>query len=114
MGNPKSAVLPDVTLYSLRSDQRNTLNKLLQRHSKVFSQNATDIGRVTVAEHSINTVPHPPIQLRPYRRPQHEYDVIRQNVKELQAKGIIRESESPWAFPSLLVGKKGRNRPTRR
>ena len=82
------------------------LNALLAKHHRVFTQANADIGRISGASHTIHTVPHPPIQLRPYRRPQHEYDEIGRQVTELLQKGLIRESSSPWAFPVTLAPKK--------
>ena len=82
------------------------LDSILNKHNKVFSQDSNDIGRISVVKHSIKTIDHPPIQLRPYRRPQFEYDRIRTQVADLKAKNLIRDSTSPWAFPALLADKK--------
>ena len=43
--------------------------------------------------------------MRSYRRPQSEYDKIREIVKDL-AKNIIRESKSDWSLPTVMVKKK--------
>ncbi|UYV62918.1 K02A2.6-like, partial [Cordylochernes scorpioides] len=68
-------------------------------------QHETDIGRIAV-QHKIHTIEHPPISCRPYRRPLAEYDEIKRQVEELSKKGLIRKSQSPWAFPVVLVSKK--------
>jgi putative transposase len=44
--------------------------------------------------------------MRPYRRSQAEYDEIRRQVQELKDKKLIRDSQSPYAFPVSLVPKK--------
>jgi transposase InsO family protein len=92
--------------YHLETTQSDKLNDLLQKYINVFSQNDTDIGRITIAKHHIHTVAHPPIQLRPYRRPQSDYDEIRRQIMDLKEKGLIRESDSPWSFPITLDTKK--------
>ncbi|UYV70416.1 hypothetical protein LAZ67_7002937 [Cordylochernes scorpioides] len=81
------------------------LNQLLKENQALFSQHETDIGRIAV-QHKIHTIEHPPISCRPYRRPLAEYDEIKRQVEELSKKGLIRESQSPWAFPVVLVSKK--------
>ncbi|UYV64943.1 PLK4 [Cordylochernes scorpioides] len=65
------------------------LDSLLLNYNHVFSQHQTDIGKISI-QHQIVTKDHPPISLRPYRRP-------------ILDEGLIRESSSPWAFPTVLV-----------
>ncbi|WVZ58668.1 hypothetical protein U9M48_008910 [Paspalum notatum var. saurae] len=50
-----------------------------------------------------------PIAKRPYRMAPVEQDEVKKNIDELLAKGYIRPSSSPWAFPVLLVEKKDTN-----
>ena len=97
---------PEFRASYLESSQSQALNKVLQKYFNIFSQHDSDIGRITVAKHSIVTTPHKPMQMRPYRRPQHEYDEIKRQVEELIAKGLIRESISEYAFPVTLAPKK--------
>lgn len=93
---------------ALHLDQNESegLNLLLQNYENIFSQHDTDIGRIIAAKHHINTVPHPPIQLRPYRRPQTEYEEIKKQLDSIKEKGLIRDSDSPWAFPVTMTKKK--------
>ncbi|WVZ76464.1 hypothetical protein U9M48_024440 [Paspalum notatum var. saurae] len=50
-----------------------------------------------------------PIAKRPYGMAPIEQDEVKKNIDELLAKGYIRPSSSPWAFPVLLVEKKDTN-----
>ncbi|WVZ76219.1 hypothetical protein U9M48_024209 [Paspalum notatum var. saurae] len=50
-----------------------------------------------------------PIAKRPYRMAPIEQDEVKKNIDELLAKGYIRPSSSPWAFPVPLVEKKNTN-----
>src|SRR5205814_2362197 len=59
-------VKPLVSLH-LEPKQNSSLEQLLVTHKKAFAQTDTDIGRIHIVKHKIITVPHPPIQLRPYR-----------------------------------------------
>lgn len=47
-----------------------------------------------------------PVNIRPYRYPLKHKDIIEQLVQEMQDKGIIQVSFSPFASPVVLVGKK--------
>ena len=86
--------------------QNTVLDKLLQNYKNVFSQHNADIGRISIARHHIITQEHPPIQMRPYRRTPEQYDEIRKQVQEMKSKKLIRDSNSPWAFPVTLQPKK--------
>jgi hypothetical protein len=58
-------------------------------------------------EFSIDLLPGiAPIAKRPYRMAPIEHEEVKKTVDELLAKGYIRRSFSPWAFPVLLVEKK--------
>jgi hypothetical protein len=48
----------------------------------------------------------PPISKRSYRMPINELVELKKQLAELQAKGFIRPSSSPWGAPVLFVEKK--------
>uniref|UniRef100_J3KVD7 Reverse transcriptase domain-containing protein n=1 Tax=Oryza brachyantha TaxID=4533 RepID=J3KVD7_ORYBR len=50
-----------------------------------------------------------PISKRPYRMPPNELEELKKQLTELQAKGFIRPSSSPWGCPALFVKKKDRS-----
>lgn len=47
-----------------------------------------------------------PISRRPYRMPANELEELRKQIKELQDKGYVRPSSSPWGALVLFVKKK--------
>jgi hypothetical protein len=58
-------------------------------------------------EFSIDLLPGTaPITKQPYRMAPVEHEEVKKTIDELLAKGYIRRSFSPWAFPVLLVEKK--------
>jgi hypothetical protein len=50
----------------------------------------------------------PPNSKRPYRMPINELVELQKQIAELQAKGFIQPSSSPWGAPVLFVEKKDR------
>jgi hypothetical protein len=50
----------------------------------------------------------PPISKRPYRMPVNELAELKKQIAELQSKGFIHSSSSPWGAPVLFIEKKDR------
>jgi hypothetical protein len=48
----------------------------------------------------------PPISKMPYRMPVNELVELKKQIAELQSKGFIRPSSSPWGAPVLFMEKK--------
>jgi hypothetical protein len=48
----------------------------------------------------------PPISMRPYRMPINELVILKKQIAELQSKGFIHPSSSPWGASVLFVEKK--------
>ena len=47
-----------------------------------------------------------PIAKRPYRMGVNELEELKKQIKELQEKGFIHPSSSPWGAPVIFVNKK--------
>ena len=79
----------------------------------VFAENDKDVGRIRLAKHHIRLrSDQVPIHSRPYRISETKIALWRKHCAELQAKGLIRPSKSPWSFPCTLAPKKdGSTRP---
>ena len=74
--------------------------------SYVFSKDSTDLGSTTEITHEIRLTDDIPIR-DPYRRvPPAQLDEFRVAVQDLLEAGVIRESNSPYASPVVLVRKK--------
>jgi len=80
--------------------QKQELNTLLEEMKEILDDKP---GRTTITEHKIQTGDSPPIHQHPYRVPAAWQEEIRH---EVQSMDVIEPSDSPWAFPIVVVRKK--------
>lgn len=89
--------------------QRAKFSHLLREFDHVFAKSPEDLGTVSAVHHRIPTTDDRPVQL-PYRRvPPAMMRELREHLDLLLRQGIIRESESSYASPIVLVRKKDGN-----
>ena len=80
--------------------------EVLSQYTHLFAE-PTLLPPTRAADHKIPLVPGAqPFRLRPYRYNPAQKDEIEKQVQELLQNGLIRESNSPFASPVLLVKKK--------
>jgi hypothetical protein len=101
----------------VQSDQESMLNqtkaialkdiKVVREYLDVFPTELPGMPPDRDIEFLIELLPGtPPIAKRPYRMPINELVELKKQIVELQAKGFIRPSSSPWGAPVLFVEKK--------
>ena len=90
----------------LQDAEKEHVATILHDFESAFAKSKDDIGRTTMAEHSILTGDHPPIKQRPRRTPIAFKGEEEKEIQDMLKRGIIRESSSPWASPIVLVKKK--------
>ncbi|XP_063948159.1 uncharacterized protein LOC135152240 [Daucus carota subsp. sativus] len=83
------------------------LQQLRQEFASVFEDPVGLPPSRTTFDHKIPLAPgEGPVNIRPYRYPLKQRDIIEQLVQEMLDRGIIQNSSSPFASPVVLVGKK--------
>jgi hypothetical protein len=81
--------------------------RVVQEYPDVFPGDLPCIPPDYDIEFLIELLPGtPPISKRPYRMPINELAELKKQIAELQAKGFIRPSSSPWGAPVLFMEKK--------
>ena len=97
-------VLPE--LPGIPPDERDQIIRLLRRNQDVFARPGDTVQPTRRVVCHIKTGDHPPIALRPYRTALHHRGLVDKHVDEMLAAGVIQPSDSPWAFPIVMVPKK--------
>ena len=90
----------------ISEDQKMQLENLLIKYQGCFSKTSEDMGLTDRAEHRIDTGNSRPIKQAPRRIPLAKMQDVNREIKEMLAKGVIEESDSPWSSPIVLVKKK--------
>jgi hypothetical protein len=104
-----SATIPVEQVSLLNKMQGTSLNEIgiVQEYPDVFPEELPGVPPDRDIEFMIELLPGtPPISKRPYRMPVNELVELKKQIAELQSKGFIRPSSSPWGAPVLFVEKK--------
>lgn len=90
----------------LSNEWTDRITKKLNSIPEVFPMGDLDYGHTTAVKHKIRLSDPTPFKQRV--RPIHpsDYEAVRLHLKELYDANIIRESESPFASPIVVVKKK--------
>jgi len=80
---------------------------LLQKYAHVFhDEDTNDFKGTNVTEHQILVGDAQPIRRPQYRNPYAVRHEMQRQIQDMLDKNIIRESQSPWSAPAILVPKK--------
>lgn len=91
---------------SLPDEWKERMTRKLNNFSDIFAQHDLDFGHATKIQHHIKLKDETPYKQR--SRPIHprDYEAVKKHLQTLLDAGIIRESESPFSSPIVVVRKK--------
>lgn len=103
---PKSVMTFDFRDSPLSPEWRDRISAKLNDLSDVFAQHDLDFGRTSKVKHRIKLSDETSFKQR--ARPIHPNDLsaVRRHLQELRESGVIRESDSPFSSPIVVVRKK--------
>ena len=90
-------------LKSTRSSVKTVKLKLIRKYPTVTT---SLLGRTTLIQHKIPTDECQPIRQKPYRLPPAHKEAVTKELEEMDKVGIVKESESEWSSPMVIVMKK--------
>lgn len=85
---------------------RDRITQRLNSFSDVFSHHELDFGHTTKIKHCIKLMDPTPFKQRPWQIHPQDFEAVKKHLQTLAEAGIIRESESPFASPIVVVRKK--------
>ena len=91
---------------SLTATQRNKLFQILLHYENVFAGTDNDLGCTSQLQHHINTGNAIPVRQPARRIPPYQREEVKALLNDMEKRGIIQPSKSPWASPVVLVRKK--------
>ena len=96
----------DLTNLKASEEEKRNIEKLFRDYSDVFSKSDLDTGYTDTVTHQIKLNDEIPVNL-PYRRiSPTQFQEVKQHIRDLLHRNIIRESTSAYASPIVLVRKK--------
>lgn len=98
--------LSNVEVGSLSYDDQCLLFELLLKYKDCFAKDTKDLGITNLSEMDIKLNSSTPVFHKPYRLAHKELEIVRSKVRDLLDAGIIKESQSNYASPVILVKKK--------
>jgi transposase InsO family protein len=90
----------------LTPGEREIFYNLLLSYADVMASSTSDLGRTGRLQHRIDTGTSPPIRQAVRRISPHRREEVRELLNQMQERGVIEPSSSPWASPVVLVQKK--------
>src|SRR4051794_30064341 len=96
----------DMHVGPLDYHQQNTFLQMIEEDSDICAASQLDIGRTNILQHEINTSNHLPVAKQAYKANPIKKDFIEKEIDEMEQRGLIRKSKSPWASPIVVVEKK--------
>lgn len=98
--------LNEIDVGEINAGDKQTLYNMLHTFSDCFASSLREIGTTNLGEMHIKVTSDKPVNRKPYRLAYSEKEVVTKKVQELLDSKIIRESNSEYASPIILVKKK--------
>ena len=89
----------------LTQDQTEQFKEFVIQHHDNFAK-PDEVGRTTFGSHKIKLTDNTPIKEASRRIPLFKRDILDEEVRKLEEKGLIEKSISPWSAQMVLVKKK--------
>ena len=109
-GTGRNEVSLEKVTSHLNFDLSKKLQALLKSHERSFSVDEWDIGNYTGEKFQLKLTTDEPVRTKPYRIPEALRKPAEECIEKMIQSGVIRESNSPFCSPVVLVQQKGKMR----
>ena len=99
----KESVADVATGPNLTDEQRSEFMDLANQFSSLFTEAP---GTTDLAQHHMKLTSDEPVRSRPYPVPYSMRELLKKDIADMIKMGVIRESDSPYASPVVVVKKK--------
>lgn len=106
LDNARSQLLKENTRLSHIPKHSDEIWDIISEYHDIFTLPGDPLPLTDLIQHEIKTSDENPIHTKQYRYPPIHQEEIKKQIKEMFAKGIIRESDSPYNSPLWIVPKK--------
>lgn len=89
----------------LNSYEKQEVINVISEYADCFAEKSSELGKCSLEKMKIELTTDEPIAIKPYRIPFTKRSIVEDILSDLLNNGIIRHSESPYAFPIVLVQK---------
>ena len=96
----------DLHVRPLNYHQQQLFLQLINNSADVYASSQMNIGRTNILKHYINTGNNTSIAKQAYKSNPVKKTFIENEIKDIEKRGIIRKSKSPWTSPVVIVNKK--------
>ena len=107
--NPKPNFKFDLSDSDLDEQQKQELLQFLERNNDLFSSGLHDLGKTNLQTHIIDTGDAPPVKMPFYKQTPEMRRETKRQTDDMLEHGIIKESNSNWHSPVVLVKKANSN-----
>lgn len=104
--NRLNKILSNIELEHLNDEEKTSIIDVIEKYQDVFYLDGDILESTDATTHKINVSRESPIFTRQYRLPISQKEIVNEEVKKMLKNGIIKESNSPWNSPLLVVPKK--------
>ena len=87
-------------------DLQQQVHELMIESQHLFALNDLELGKTSMVKHEIKLSNPVPFKDRYRHIPPHEFEEVRNHLRDMLRVDAIRKSVSPWASPVVLVQKK--------
>ena len=106
LNNTRSELLKENTRLLHLPEHYNEIWDIILEFHDIFTLPGDPLPLTDLMQHEIKTHDENPIHIKQYRYPPIHQEEIKRQIKDMLAKGIIQESDSPYNSPLWIVPKK--------